>query len=176
MISVRGADGVAYQEMHVDGGVTVPFFIAPEAVLVAPDEPRGTRGGNIYVIINAELNAAPDTTPINTLSIVARGFTSALTHAARTALAQNASFAQKLGMSFRYTAIPSSDDSAGLLEFDAARMRTLFDYASACAANGQLWISGMRQALEEAANPDASAEPVGPKCPLATNDMSKDPK
>jgi predicted acylesterase/phospholipase RssA len=175
MISVRGADGVAYQEMHVDGGVTVPFFIAPEAVLVAPDEPHGTRGGNIFVIINAELNAAPSTTPINTLSIVARGFASALTHAARTALAQNATFAQKLGMSFRYTAIPSSDDSAGLLEFDVTRMRALFDYASACAAKGQLWISGMRQALEEAANPNASAEPVGPSCPLATNDRAKDP-
>ena len=174
MISVRDADGVTYQEMHVDGGVAVPFFIAPEAVLVAPDEPHGARGGNIYVIINAELNAAPSTTPINTLSIVARGFSSALTHAARTALAQNATFAQKLGMSFRYTAIPSGDGSAGLLDFDATRMRALFDYASACAAKGQLWLSELRQALEEAANPNASAGPLAPHCPLAIDDTAKD--
>lgn len=175
MISVRDADGVAYQEMHVDGGVTVPFFIAPEAVLVAPDEPKGTRGGNIYVVINAELNVAPRTTPINTLSIVARGFTSALTHAARTALAQNAAFAQKLGMSFRYTAIPSSDGSSGLLDFDATKMRALFDNAAACAAKGKLWIFEMRQALEEAANPNASAEPLASDCPRTTRDMAKDP-
>lgn len=165
MISVSGVDGVAYQEMHVDGGVTVPFFIAPEAVLVAPDEPQGTRGGNIYVIINAELNVAPSTTPINTLSIVVRGFASALTHAARTALAQNATFAQKLGMSFRYTAIPSSDGSAGMLDFGATRMHALFTYAAMCAGNGQLWISDVRQALDEVANPDASAGPLASNCP-----------
>ena len=29
MITVSDVNGVAYQEMHVDGGVTVPFFIAP---------------------------------------------------------------------------------------------------------------------------------------------------
>ena len=172
MIAVRDADGVTYQEMHVDGGVTVPFFIAPEAVLVAPDEPRGARGGSIYVIMNSELNAAPSTTPINTLSIVARGFSTALTHASRTALAQNATFAQKLGMSFRYTAIPKGDGSGGLLDFDAARMRALFDYAAACAARGQLWLSEVRQALEEAA--DASAEPLASRCPLAADDGAKD--
>jgi hypothetical protein len=44
MIAVSDANGVAYQEMHVDGGVTVPFFIAPESVLVAPDQPQGPRG------------------------------------------------------------------------------------------------------------------------------------
>jgi len=175
MISVSDADGVEYQEMHVDGGVTVPFFIAPEAVLIAPDAPQGRRGGNIYVIVNAELNAAPRTTPINTLSIVARGFGSSLTHAARTALAQNATFAQKLGMSFRYTAIPSSDGPTGILDFDSTKMRALFDFASACAAKGQLWISEMRQALEDAANPDASAEPRASNCPSATGDIAKNP-
>jgi predicted acylesterase/phospholipase RssA len=175
MISVRDANGVAYQEMHVDGGVTVPFFIAPEAVLVAPGQPQGARGGNIYVVINSELNVAPLTTPINTLSIVARGFSSALTHASRTALAQNETFAQKLGMSFRYTAIPNGDGSAGLLDFDATKMRALFDYASACAAKGQLWLSEVQQAIDQAANPNASAGPLAPTCPLATADIAKDP-
>jgi predicted acylesterase/phospholipase RssA len=172
MISVSDANGGTYQEMHVDGSVTVPFFIAPEAVLVAPDQPQGTRGGNIYVVVNSELNIAPRTTPINTLSIVARGFLSALSHASRTALAQNATFAQKLGMSFRYTAIPMGDGSAGLLDFDAARMRALFDYASTCAENGQLWLSEVKQALDEAAHPDTSVEPLSSRCPLASRRRS----
>jgi predicted acylesterase/phospholipase RssA len=173
MISVSDTNGVTYQEMHVDGGVTVPFFIAPEAVLVAPDEPRGARGGNIYVIVNAELNVAPRTTPINTLSIIARGFLSALSHASRTALAQNATFAQKLDMSFQYTAIPMGDGSAEMLDFDAAKMRALFDYASTCAANGQLWLSEVKQALDEAAHPDASVEPLASRCPLAIADITE---
>jgi len=174
MITVSDANGIAYQEMHVDGGVTVPFFIAPEAVLVAPDEPRGVRGGNIYVVINSELNVAPRTTPINTLSIVARGFASALTHSSRTALAQNETFAEKLGMSFRYTAIPNGDGSIGLFDFDAGRMRALFDYGSACAAQGQLWLSQAQQAVDQAANPDASTGPLASRCPLATADIAKD--
>ena len=174
MIAVSDANGMAYQEMHVDGGVTVPFFIAPEAVLVAPGQPQGARGGNIYVVINSELNVAPLTTPINTLSIVARGFSSALTHASRTALAQNETFAEKLGMSFRYTAIPNGDGSAGLLDFDATKMRALFEYASACAAKGQLWLSQVQQAVDQAANPNASAGPLASRCPLATTDIAKD--
>ena len=174
MISVRDANGVAYQEMHVDGGVTVPFFIAPEAVLVAPDQPQGARGGNIYVIVNSELNVAPRTTPINTLSIVARGFSSALTHSSRTALAQNETFAKKLSMSFRYTAIPNGDGSAGLFDFDATRMRALFEYALECAAKGQLWLSQVQQAVDQAANPNASVGPLASRCPLTTAEIAKD--
>jgi predicted acylesterase/phospholipase RssA len=174
MISVRDANGMAYQEMHVDGGITVPFFIAPEAVLDAPGQPQGARGGNIYVIIDSELNVAPRTTPINTLSIIGRAFSSAITHTSRTALAQNAAFAQKLGMSFRYTAIPNGDGSTGFLDFDATKMRALFDYASACAAKGQLWLSQVQQALDEAATPNAEAGPLAPRCPLGTAAVAKD--
>jgi len=174
MISVRDANGVTYQEMHVDGGITVPFFIAPEAVLDAPGQAQGPRGGNIYVIIDSELNVAPRTTPINTLSIIGRAFSSALTHSSRTALAQNAAYAQKLGMSFRYSAIPNGDGSGGFLDFDATKMRALFDYASACAAKGQLWLSKVQQALDEAATANATAGPLASKCPLATADIVKD--
>jgi predicted acylesterase/phospholipase RssA len=173
MISVRDANGVAYQEMHVDGSITVPFFIAPEAVLASPDLPQGARGGNIYVVVNSELNAAPRTTPVNTLSIIARGFSSALTHSSRTALAQNAAFAQKLGMSFRYTAIPNGDGSAGLFDFDAAKTQDLFDYAAACAEKGQLWLSHVQQTLDQAAAPNAAAGVLASKCPIDTADVAK---
>jgi len=173
MIPVTDAAGVVYEEMHVDGTTTVPFFIAPEAVLVAPGLPWEARGGNIYLIINSELNVMPRTTPINTLSIFERGFSSALAHTSRTALAQNATFAQKLGMSFRYTAIPSNDGFAGFLDFDPDKMRALFDYASACAAQGQLWLSKVQQALDQAANPIAPAGPLAPECPLDSADTAK---
>jgi hypothetical protein len=42
--SVRDADGVAYQALHVDGGVAVPFFIAPEAVLLGLRGATSSRG------------------------------------------------------------------------------------------------------------------------------------
>ncbi len=174
MIPVRDAAGVAFEEMHVDGGATVPFFIAPEAVLVAPGQPLNERGGNIYVVINTELNVVSRTTPVNTLSIVERGFNSALSHASRTALAQSAAYAQKLGMSFRYTAIPSNDGFAGFLDFDPEKMRAVFDYASSCAAHGQIWLSKVQQTLNQAANPIAPAGPVAPQCPVDSANIAKE--
>ena len=166
MIHVRDAAGAAYDEMHVDGSTTIPFFIAPEAILVSPGEPQGVRGGNIYLIVNTQLTAMPRTTPINTMTILARGFSSSLAHNARTALAQSEEFSTKIGMSFRYTAIPGNEDFDGFLDFDAAKMRGLFDYASACAARGQLWLSTVTQALDQAANPASPTAVEQPKCPL----------
>ena len=97
MIHVRDAAGAAYDEMHVDGSTTIPFFIAPEAILVSPGEPQGVRGGNIYLIVNTQLTATPRATPINTMTILARGFSSSLAHNARTALAQSEEFSKKIG-------------------------------------------------------------------------------
>jgi predicted acylesterase/phospholipase RssA len=173
MISVGDAAGAVYEEMHVDGGATVPFFIAPEAVLVAPGKPLDAGGGNIFVVVNSELNVVTRTTPVNTLSIVERAFSSALSHASRTALAQNAAYAQKLGMSFRYTAIPSNDGFAGFLDFEPEKMRAVFDYASSCAARGQIWLSKVEQTLNQAANPIAPAGPVAPHCPVDSADIAK---
>lgn len=173
MIPVADAEGHRYEEMHVDGASSVPFFVAPEAVLVAPGLPWGARGGNIFVVINSDLNVMSKTTPVNTFSIFERGFSSALSHASRTALAQTATFAQKLGMSFHYTAIPGNDGFAGFLDFERPKMTALFDYAQGCAEKGQLWLSKMQQALDLAVNPGTAAGPLRPECPVDSADTAK---
>ena len=176
MVPVSDSTGATYDEMHVDGTTTVPFFIAPEAILVAPGLPWEAQGGNIYIVINSELNVLPSSTPVNTLAIFERGFSSALAHTSRTALAQNANFAQKLGMTFHYTAIPSNDGFAGFLDFDASKMKSLFEYGSRCAANGQLWLSKMQQTLDQATNPIEPAGPLAPECPVASAATAKQAK
>lgn len=173
MIPVADEQGHLYEEMHVDGATSVPFFVAPEAVLVAPGLPWGARGGNIYIIVNSDLNVMAQTTPVNTLSIFERGFSSALSHASRTALAQNAAFAQKLGMTFHYTAIPGNDGFAGFLDFDRLKMQALFDYGAGCAAKGQLWLTKMQQALDQAVNPGTPTGPHAPECPIDSADIAK---
>jgi len=166
LLPVADAKGHLYEEMHVDGATSVPFFVAPEAVLVAPGVPWGAGGGNIYVVINSDLNVMSKTTPLNTFAIFERGFSSALSHASRTALAQTAAYAQKLGMSFHYTAIPGNDGFAGFLDFERPKMQALFNYASGCAEKGQLWLSKMQQALDLATNPGTATGPLAPECPV----------
>lgn len=174
MIPVTDGTGKLFSEMHVDGATTVPFFVAPEAVLVAPGLPWGANSGNIYIVINSDLNVMSRTTPLSTFAIFERGFSSALSHASRSALAQNAAFAQKLGMSFHYTAIPSNDGFAGSLDFDRIKMRALFDYAERCAARGQIWLSRVQQALDQAANPLTPAGPLAPECPIDSANTARD--
>src|SRR5262249_38274959 len=51
MIRVTNASG-SFEEMHVDGGVTVPFFIAPEIAFLSHDTFEGLNGANLYVIVD----------------------------------------------------------------------------------------------------------------------------
>ncbi|MFM9863427.1 MAG: patatin-like phospholipase family protein [Micropepsaceae bacterium] len=165
MIKVRDETGATYEEMHVDGGTTVPFFIAPEAALVTDNQP-GTRDANVFLIINSELSSAPSSTPVKTLPIVARGFSAGLTHMSRTALAVSSTLAKRAEAAFHYAAIPANDGFASFLEFDQAKMRALFDYGEACAANGRLWLTSPQQMLAEAARPVAPKSGAMPACPV----------
>jgi predicted acylesterase/phospholipase RssA len=58
MIRVQRA-GATFEEMHVDGGVTTPFFVAPFVNAASQDFP--SRCTNYYVIVNSSL-ADPATT------------------------------------------------------------------------------------------------------------------
>lgn len=165
MIRVRDENGAVYDEMHVDGGTTVPFFIGPEMALVSDSSP-GARDANVYLIINSELSAVPSVTPIKTLPIVARGFSAGLTHMSRTALSVSATLAKRAEATFRYTAIPNNDGFAGFLDFEQAKMRALFDYAEACAAAGKLWLTSPQQMLADALNPTIPKPGVAPGCPV----------
>ena len=61
MIEVE-KDGKIYQEMHVDGGASTPFFVAPEAIREVDAISNSPRGANIYVIINGQVASAPRST------------------------------------------------------------------------------------------------------------------
>jgi predicted acylesterase/phospholipase RssA len=88
MIEVRdGAD--TFQEMHVDGGASAPFFIAPNLVLALGNVPDALHDANLYVISNGQLGGgASRTTPVNAISIISRSLTAMMNHMTRAALAQ----------------------------------------------------------------------------------------
>jgi predicted acylesterase/phospholipase RssA len=165
MIEVE-KDGKIYQEMHVDGGASTPFFVAPEAIREIDAISNSPRGANIYVIINGQSASAPRTTSNNTLDIAARSFTSVLNHLTRSAISQTADFARDSRMSFRFTAIPSDVQFGGSLAFETPNMRDTFNYGARCAASGLVWVT-QEQAAARGANEEAELKPFAAAgCPL----------
>jgi hypothetical protein len=140
------SSGVTYDEMHVDGGTTVPFFFAPEIAEIMPNTFDELRGANLYILINGQLITPQKTTADRTVSILKQSFAAQMNHASRTALELSAAFAQLHGINLRYSRIPSEYPYQGPLNFNSVSMRALFNYAAGCAEEGHLWTT-LEQAL-----------------------------
>lgn len=148
--------GKRYDEMHVDGSVTVPFFVAPALAFVLPIDPKVLKGANIYVLINGQLGVIPHTTALSTISIVTRSLSAELNHMARAELALTSEFSQRYDMNFRLSVIPVDYNFDGPLDFQEATSRKLFDFGYECASKGRLWTT-VKQSIAryEAAQSDA---------------------
>jgi predicted acylesterase/phospholipase RssA len=133
------AEGQRYVEMHVDGGTTTPLFIAPEMAVAYPDGLSGLQGAKVYVIVNGQLRGGPRSTPLHMSSIARRGLKVALDSGSRATVEVAASLATEVGMKLQVTNIPDEYPYGGSLDLDRGRMHALFEYASYCAARGQLW-------------------------------------
>ena len=140
MINVE-KDGKTYQEMHVDGGASTPFFIAPEAVLHMDSATTNLRGANVYVIINGQAASVPRTTSNNTIDIAARSFNAVLNQMTRSAIQQTGDFTTRNSLGYRFTGIPSDIQFGGSLAFDRSNMSATFDYGMRCASRGLVWVT-----------------------------------
>ena len=162
MIPVRDGSG-ARDEMHVDGGTTVPFFLFPDVAFMSDEKLPSLEGADIYVIINGQLDPVQRPSQANTIAITLRASNVALTRMTGTELLLTSNFAQRQGMSLRFTTIPGSYPFSGSFNFQTEAMRKLFDYATECAKTGRLWLTN-RDALErigkEKAQPETQACPV----------------
>ncbi len=140
MIPVRDASG-AHDEMHVDGGTTVPFFLFPDVAFLSDKKFPELEGARIYVIVNGQLEPVQRSSQANTIAITLRASNVALTHMTRTELSLAANFAQRQGITLRFTNIPKGYPFSGPFNFQTEAMRKLFDYATDCARSGRLWLS-----------------------------------
>jgi hypothetical protein len=164
MIDVE-KDGKKYREMHVDGGASTPFFIAPESVMHLDDASANLRGANVYVIINGQVASAPRPTSNNTIDIAARSFTSVLNQMTRTAIMQTDDFAKRNSLGYRFTGIPADVEFGGSLAFDKANMSATFDYGMRCATRGQVWVTE-EQAAARSRDVDTLQPFATADCPL----------
>jgi predicted acylesterase/phospholipase RssA len=134
------SDGLVHSETHVDGGLTLPFFVAPAAVDLSIAMGDGLPAV-VRVIINGSLSDAPSVTKANALSIVRRSVSAAMTWMTKSSLEHALAVSRGQGIDFEYAAIPASYPVRGSFDFAAATQRALFQYGATCAQKGQLWSS-----------------------------------
>lgn len=120
-----------YDEVHVDGTITAPFFIPLPL----------SRGAAVYVIVDGRLSEEPQPIRLRTRAIVSRSVSTGLNHLLRTTLELTATNAELQGARFQYAAIPATYPAQAPFDFRAASVRSLFRYAYECAQAGQLWAS-----------------------------------
>jgi hypothetical protein len=124
--------------MHVDGGVNLPFLGVPEALPMLHASPPDGAQRVLFVIVNGQISARYQATRGNLTGILGRSFDIWSNAALRTALAENAAYANSVGISVFITTIPSSVDASSL-DFDPAAMRSLFELGRTRAATGVVW-------------------------------------
>ncbi|MGA7540653.1 MAG: patatin-like phospholipase family protein [Steroidobacteraceae bacterium] len=150
-------------ETHVDGGVTLPFFIAPSPQDLPQPSPAGARPTLVRVIVDGQLRNLPSPTHANALSVFRRSLAAGLSHETRAQLEATAQALRERGIALDYAAIPASYPLGGTFNFSLDTQRSLFEYAAHCAAAGRLWIGARANAAPEVS---ALLSPIGSaRCP-----------
>ena len=134
-------DGGQRNETHVDGGVTLPFFILPSPVDMPAESMDRARGAKLYVLIDGQLDEQPRATRMKATAIMSRSVAASLNRMLRTTLELTAATAEERGIALDYSAIPVSYPYHGAFDFRAATVRPLFEYAYQCARAGRLWTA-----------------------------------
>ncbi|MBP7704002.1 MAG: patatin-like phospholipase family protein [Caulobacter sp.] len=138
---VTEAEGVAYEEMHVDGGVATPLFVMPEALLRWKKVRRRLMRSRIYVIVNTVLEQAPRTTAPNLPAVLIRSFDTMLRFSYRHAISMTAGFCDSHNLPLSIASIEPAPDHGSMLSFDTVSMQRTFDGAYERAVAGTLWLT-----------------------------------
>jgi hypothetical protein len=149
--------GAEREEMHMDGGVAMPYFISP-----APDDLPASKAHPtaVYVLIEGRLRAAPRNTRATAVSIFGRGISAGLSGMLRSTLESTVFALRQRGISLDYTAIPSSYPLQAAFDFSLNTQRALFQYASSCAEAGRLWTH-----VQQSNDVSVEPPPRASRCP-----------
>jgi predicted acylesterase/phospholipase RssA len=133
------ANGHHFREMHVDGGTAYPLFAVPVRLLAATGQISRKRGGQLYIIINNNLDPEFAVTKPKTLSIVARAFNTLVKSDFYDTILDSYVFAKEQGYTFSLAYIPNTlrVKSVGLV--DQKYMIALFELGHAQGVSGGQW-------------------------------------
>jgi hypothetical protein len=137
------AGGAAYEEMHVDGGVTSQVsLVSPGMPIYLLDEQLGHKiDREVYVIVNGRIVLPPKAVTPRVLKIGAAALGS-LTYAQTVSdLYKIYAIAERDQMDVRFGWTPETFLEEPTEAFDPVYMRKLYDYGHDLEASGKLWRS-----------------------------------
>ncbi|MCR5876083.1 patatin-like phospholipase family protein [Phenylobacterium sp. J426] len=133
------ADGIGYDELHVDGGAISPLFVVPEPLILHRAREHAAGGVEVYVLVNTNLEPSPRPTPLGAVPVLVRSFELMLRSSYRSAVRSVAAFCQLNGFALHSASIPHEGDGANMLRFDREAMTRLFKHGAEIAESGGLW-------------------------------------
>ena len=156
------ANGHHFKEMHVDGGTAYPLFAVPVRLLAATSEVDGhnsaqaggdsgqgsghnggeagsRNSGEIYVIINNNLDPDFAVTKPKTFNIAARAFNTLVKSSFYDTILNSYVFAKDEGYTFNLAYIPNSFEVKSVGLVDRKYMLALFDLGHAEGVRGDPW-------------------------------------
>jgi hypothetical protein len=141
------ANGKKFQELHIDGSVTSPFFAGPE-VLLEPDSKLRLPATELYIVLNSRL--APDYYPPErtTVAILGRLISVVLRASLRAEAMLFAANAQRLGVPMYVAQVADSFDHPARGLFDEKYMKALYEHGVERVRNGDAFQQIGRSAPE----------------------------
>jgi hypothetical protein len=163
IIRVPG-NGAAHDEAHIDGSVTLPFFVPPAFVQTPLKVLDRSYRTAIYIIVDRPLGEPAQATRLTAHAILSRSIHAGLNHMLLTRLELTAATAQLQGATLQYSAVPDAYPLLDAYDFRAEMMRPLFRYAYECAEAGRLWTA-FRRADDDRGTVRTAAETQKIPCP-----------
>lgn len=157
LIATVQKNGTIVREMHVDGGVTVPFLASPGGPVTAALEHSGRDdgvAGRVFIIINGQAGRQNAVTSGRISAILGRAYITSSKAATARELAAAVTFAGANHLELFITDIPEGADSSSL-DFDQAAMTSLFELGHRRGLEGDAWRAPDGG---QAASDDGSAE------------------
>ena len=136
-------DGVAHQEMHVDGGASMQTFLYPVALQVRKiPNGGGSRPRTAYVIRNGRLTPGWHEVARSTPAIVTRALATLTTNSGVGDLYRIYALAKRDSVRLQLAYIGDDFEQPHSAEFDRQYMVKLFEYGRAKARDGYPWRGG----------------------------------
>jgi hypothetical protein len=134
------ANGKKFQEMHIDGSVTSPFFVGPEALL-EPGSKLKLPASELYIILNGRLT--PDFYPPerSTVQILSRLISVVLRASLRAEAMLFGANAQRLGVPMYVAQVADTFSFPSYGLFDEKYMNALYEHGVERAKNGTAFDS-----------------------------------
>src|SRR5712671_2285249 len=131
------SNGKKFHEMHLDGTITSPFFVAPESSITSHDARLPT--DQIYVIINSKITSDFSMPHRQIHAILGRTIGVALVTGLRAELMLVTASARQLGIGLNVAHVPEDFTEVNRGLFDHVYMQALFRYGAEQAMNGQVF-------------------------------------